>query len=107
MLCLKATQRECIDRKLFGEVERTSALIKDLKSGDIGFLYNIDTNTLIGPFEAVSEPGLNLEPQAWKGKYPAQIRVKPYMRHLKQINHAREILEPIGIEFDELRLGKL
>jgi hypothetical protein len=107
MLCLKATQQECIDRQLFGEVERTFDLIKGLKPGDIGFLFNMDTNSLIGPFEAVSEPGYNLEPAAWKGKYPAQIRVKSHLRHLKQIDDARQNLEGIGIKFDELRLGKL
>lgn len=107
MLCLKATQQECIDRQLFAEVERTFDLIKGLKPGDIGFLFNMDTNTLIGPFEAISEPGYNLEPTAWKGKYPAQIRVKPHANHLKQINNARQKLEDIGVKFDELRLGKL
>lgn len=105
MLCLKTTQQECIDRKLFAEVERTFDLIRRLKPGDIGFLFNLDTNTLIGPFEAASEPGLNLEPEAWKGKYPAQIRVKLHTRHLKEISNANKVLEAIGIACDERRMG--
>lgn len=107
MQSLKSTQQEAIDRKLFGEVERSFELIKGLKPGDIGFLFNIDTNTLIGSFEAASEAGHNLEPEAWKGKYPAQIRVKFQARLLKQINNANKVLQGMGIEFDELRLGKL
>ncbi len=39
------------------------------------FLYNIDNDTLYGPFTAISDGGKDLEPKIWRGKYPYQVRV--------------------------------
>jgi hypothetical protein len=46
-----------------------------VNEGDICFLYNLDADTLFGPFEARSNGQMNIEPEAWAGRFPAQLKV--------------------------------
>lgn len=49
--------------------------IKGVKEGDILFLHNVETDVLFGPFIAKSNGGLNIEPEAWGGRFQAQVKV--------------------------------
>ncbi len=102
MLSLNTTQQEAIDRGLFGEIGRSFMHIQEIEPGDIGFLFNLDSDALIGPFEASSKPGMNLVPEAWDGKYPSQVHVKP-IGYLKRIDDASRVLNSLDIETDEFR----
>src|SRR3989344_4267610 len=75
--CNEKTFHECLDRKLFGELEEYLPFIKQLDVGSSVFLYNTTNWNLYGPFEATSPGNKHIEPQAWGGKFPAQIKVKP------------------------------
>jgi SpoVK/Ycf46/Vps4 family AAA+-type ATPase len=97
MFCGNNTEKECLDRELFGGPEWIFEYLKEIQVGDFGLLLNIDTDELIGVFKAVSRAGINLEPDAWGGKFPAQIRVKP-IPELKRIPNASSIFEEIGIK---------
>jgi len=44
--------------------------------GDLLFLADFSSKMVIGVFEASSDAGMNLEKEAWGGKFPWQIRVK-------------------------------
>ena len=75
--CNEKTFQECLDRNLFGELEEYLPLIKQLNTGSTLFLYNTSNWNLYGIFKATSKGDKHIEPQAWSGKFPAQIRVKP------------------------------
>lgn len=104
MLCTNNTEGECLRRKLFGDREWRINYLKEIKKGDIGFLLNVSKDELIGVFRATSEPQLNIEPDAWNGEFPAQVRVEP-IEKLQRITNATSIFEKIGLKMTTLRSG--
>jgi hypothetical protein len=74
-VCTNETESECFQRALFGDTKKLWDEIKDVKRGDTLFLYNVDTDVLFGPFTAESDGKLDIEPDAWGGRFPAQVRV--------------------------------
>jgi hypothetical protein len=44
MLCTNKTEKECLDRGLFGDKEWRLNYLKSIKQGDIGFLLNVSIN---------------------------------------------------------------
>lgn len=76
MLCTNKTEKECLDRGLFGDKRHRLESLKPIKIGNIGFLLNISKDELIGIFVAESEAELNIVPDAWGGEFPAQVKVK-------------------------------
>ena len=104
MLCTNKTERECLDRNLFGDRDWRLQYLREIKTGDIGLLWNLSKNELIGVFKARSEPQLNIEPDAWAGQFPAQVRVEPIGK-IQRITNAVSILEKIGIKMTELPSG--
>jgi hypothetical protein len=60
---------------LFGDSTKMREIVERVKEGDICFLYNLDTDTLFGPFEARSSGQMSIEPEAWGGHFPAQVKV--------------------------------
>ena len=83
--CNKKTFQECLDRNLFGELEDYLPFIKQLEVGSSVFLYNTTNWNLYGVFKATSKGNKYIDPQAWGGKFPAQIRVKA-MGRIKSIH---------------------
>ena len=105
MLCNDETEKECLDRNLFGDVGWKLRYLMEIKTGDIGFLLNFSRDELIGIFKAVSEPQLNIEPDAWDGKFPAQVRVELIDEDEQRVPRAQSILKKIGIKMNTLRSG--
>lgn len=101
MLCTNSTEEECLERNLFGDREWTLPYLKTIKIGDIGFLLNISNDELLGIFIAKSEAALNIEPEAWEGKFPAQIKVK-LISELQRISNASQKLK----DFLELKKSR-
>lgn len=106
MLCNKRTEKECIGRSLFGDRKFRLDYMKEIRSGDLGFLLNTTTNELIGAFKALSDAQLNIEEDAWGGEFRAQVRVEP-IGELKRINEAATILAKAGISLIDLPSGAL
>lgn len=104
MLCTKRTEKECLDPNLFGDRGWRLQYLREIKTGDIGLLLNIAKDELIGVFKARSEPQLNIEPEAWDGEFPAQVRVEPISK-LQRITGATSIFERIGIKMTKLPSG--
>ncbi len=97
-LCSRQTEEECLNRNLFGDSVRSPrAQAEPVREGDVLFLLNITTRELIGIFIAASEPGHNLEPDAWQGNFPYQIRVKPVGK-IVRIENAPKCFMQVGIE---------
>ncbi|MFC1652132.1 hypothetical protein ACFL3F_00290 [Planctomycetota bacterium] len=104
MLANTQTEQECIDRNLFGDKARKLDDLNEIKPGDIGFLLNIDRDELIGVFQACSEAQLHIDPKAWKGKFPAQVRVE-LIDELKRVSDAAYILGKAGVALRQLASG--
>lgn len=104
MLCNIDTEKECLDRNLFGDKARRFQDLCEIRKGDIGFLLNVSKDEIIGVFKALSEPKLHIEPNAWNGGFPAQVRVKAIGK-LQRINDATFILKQVGFTMTELASG--
>jgi len=104
MLANTLTEQECIDRNLFGDKAKRLHCLEEIKPGDIGFLLNIDRDELIGVFRACSEAQLHIDAKAWKGKFPAQVRVE-VVGELKRIKDAAYILGKAGVALRQLASG--
>ena len=104
MLANMLTEPECIDRNLFGDKATRFNDLDEIKPGDIGFLQNIDRDELIGVFRACSEAQYDIEPGAWKAKFPAQVRVE-LIGELKRISDAAYILGQAGVGMGQLASG--
>ena len=72
-----ATIQECFKRRLFGAPHDARGSVGGIRSGKtLLFLYHIGTRELHGIFVAASNGGVDLVHKAWRGRYPAQVRVK-------------------------------
>ena len=101
MICKNGTEEECIRRNLFGTTPSSGQMLRALQIGDAGFLLNIETGALHGVFEAASQPQMHIEPDAWQGRFPLQVRVRPRGK-VERLNRGSEILSNLGI----IRPGK-
>jgi transitional endoplasmic reticulum ATPase len=100
-ICTDKTEKECLEKGLFGDREWRLPYLKSIKKGDFGFLLNISKDQLLGIFAAESEAKLNIEPNAWGGEFPAQVKVK-LLGELQRIKEATDKLEKI-IELREIK----
>ncbi len=96
MLCDDRTEEECLKRNLFGDLARRFQELDGIKMGDIGLLLNINKDELMGIFRACSKTQLHIEPDAWDGKFEAQVRVE-LIGELQRIKDAAFILKKAGI----------
>ena len=74
--CTEKTEGECFERMLFGVGKLYRPIVIRIRKGDLLFLNNIDTDTLYGVFKAVSDGDLNIQPDAWNGRYPYQVKAE-------------------------------
>jgi len=79
-LCSNRTEQECLQKKLFGLPQSEWNRVSQVKEGDILFLLNYQNNRLHGVFEATTDGTLNIEPYAFDGYFPAQVRVRRKIR---------------------------
>ena len=104
MLCNDDTEGECLERNLFGDKAKRLEYLDEIQPGDIGFLLNVNKDELIGIFRACSEAQLHIEPDAWDGKFAAQVRVEP-IREIQRIKEATYILSKAGVGMGQLKSG--
>jgi len=90
--CSNKTESECFERLLFGTDRIYGPVVIRVRKDDLLFLVNMDTDTLYGVFKAVSDGGFKIVPEAWKGRYPYQVRVK-ILGEIIKIPHADKILK--------------
>ena len=74
--CTNKSEKECLDRMLFATTKVYGDDVLKIKKGDLIFLLNLDTDRLHGTFKAKSAGAKDIVPEAWKGRYPYQVRVQ-------------------------------
>jgi len=67
-----------------------------VKKGDFLFLLNLDSDVLYGIFRAASHAQVNIEPEAWSGRYPYQVRAEP-IGEVVSLKNAKKLIKGLGI----------
>ena len=100
LACTSKSEQECFDRMLFATNKLYGDNVLRIKRGDLLFLLNLDTDTLYGTFRAKTDGGKDLDPEAWKGRYPYQVRVQKNGK-VNSINGANKIISTIATTWHE------
>jgi transitional endoplasmic reticulum ATPase len=93
-ICTDRTEKECLEKGLFGDRVWRFKYFESIKKGDLGFLLNVSKDQLLGIFAAESKADRNIDPNAWGGEFPAQVKVK-LLGKLQRINGATDKLKKI------------
>ncbi|GJR92875.1 putative ribonuclease H-like domain-containing protein [Tanacetum coccineum] len=67
------TKRECLDRKLFGLPYNMSAFVLSVKKRSVVFLFEFENILLFVVLRATSDGEINIQPGAYRKKFPAQV----------------------------------
>jgi len=77
-LCNSATQQECLSLGLFGSPENHLDLMSCIiEPGMRLFLFNYETSMLMGTFAAAGRAAHSIVPDAFDGRFPAQVLAVP------------------------------
>lgn len=94
--CTNASQQECFERLLFAASKSYGAAAMRVRKGDFLFLLNLESDLLYGIFKASSDGKVNIESDAWKGKYPYQVKVEP-VGTIVPLRDAKKLLNKLGV----------
>ena len=103
--CTEKSEKECFDRSLFATDKVYAPIVIRVRKGDLLFLNNLDTDTLYGVFKAVSDGEYNIQPDAWGGKYPYQVKVDILGERLS-FGKSKKSLTKLGIKRNTPIIGK-
>jgi len=95
--CTEKSEAECLEKSLFATDKVYGPIVARIREGDLLFLNNMDTNMLHGVFQAASNGTINIEPAAFGGRYPYQVKVKP-LGEARALGAARGVLQRMGIK---------
>ncbi|GAB2234405.1 hypothetical protein Drorol1_Dr00003657 [Drosera rotundifolia] len=71
------TKKECFRKKLFGLPASMANFVKQVKAGMVLFLFEYESRALYGVYQACTDGGMELSPDAYKSSsygFPAQVR---------------------------------
>jgi SAM-dependent methyltransferase len=94
--CTNKSEVECLERSLFATDKVYGPIVMRIRKGDLLFLNNIDTDILHGVFKAVSDGNINIETEAFDGRYPYQVRVES-LGKVRALGTAKKVLQKMGI----------
>ena len=95
--CTRKSERESLEGLLFATERLYGPVVIRIRPGDLIFLNNLDTNVLHGVFRAVSDGGFRIEPDAFGGRYPYQVRVEP-VGEVVPLPNAKRMLNKLEVQ---------
>lgn len=104
--CTSKSEDECFNRLLFGTNKLYAPAAMRVRKGDFLFLLNLDSDLLYGVFKASSDGEMNIQPEAWKGKYPYQVKVGPIGKIIP-LRNAKKLLKMLRINRSHPMNGKI
>lgn len=84
-VCNNTTKEECLQRQIFGLPDVYLEMVKMITPGMHLFLFNSSTRELTGGFTAASHGGYALCSSAFRGDFPAQVKIKIMVASLPSI----------------------
>jgi len=81
---------------LFGSSRPNGAVVTRIKKGDILFLLNLEADILYGIFRSTTEGKRDIDPKAWGGNYPYQVKVEA-VGEIAPILKAKKLLREMGL----------
>jgi DNA modification methylase len=103
--CTDKSEQECLDRLLLSTDKIYGPVVIRIRTGDLLFLNNLDQDTLLGVFVAESDGGFNVQPEAFGGRYPYQVKVKA-LGEILTIKKAKNLLREFEVKRNTPLYGK-
>jgi len=95
--CTDSSEEECFKRLLFATNRAHAPGFMKIKKGFLLFLLNLNSDRLYGVFRATFDSRLMIEPEAWGGKYPYQVRAEP-AHDIICLSNADKLLKRLGVQ---------
>jgi hypothetical protein len=114
LFCGNTTFGQCLSKRLYSCADSYKDEVAKIKRGSVLFIYNPETQALVGPFTAASEGATRIETGAWTSKideHSASENIKLEWEDLHIISNADErfpfLKKPEKCELSSLRVQTL
>ncbi|RAL46158.1 hypothetical protein DM860_006312 [Cuscuta australis] len=75
-MCNSETKKDCYKYNILGLPSSKREVVENIYKGMRLFLYDVDLKLMYGIYKAAARGGFNVEPKAFKSKFPSQVRFR-------------------------------